>query len=722
MTIYRYNNIFVHHCKTLSFSQEQEKDPYGVDTLWTKYTIRVRGFVVRSSGSPNHEPTAAVIAAIKSALLIPRKPFLYKIGDVEVINLTEPPDAKLGPDPLPVVVTEVTSGMFMVECGVVVRLVDCPSACYGSHNKRNPILSLRWTQTESFDENWYSRLTTEGRLIVRHDLRQSADLFRPLATPPLLPDYQRMSARYTLAPDGLELAFQFEDQEMDRLAPFPATTAEGSYTVTSEFPGFKRIGNVHIRLEGQKGTPRRLLLIRACQMAYSKLRADGFQSSPPIIWGHWKEDLFKPSVEVSMQSLMTSVTPPPTVPALSRVATVAGVGALALVGGGALAGLIPDFVAGAVGLGRPPAPAPAAPAPVAAAPAAPVVDLAAAFAAGAGAEVTPAGMIAGGLSALVAARLDGELAKATPMMPSCGRETDGLKSNQPGISPPDRKRLARLLTAAFRDPCACVTAESVTKLTEPRVAGTHFKDGDMVDSRPVPAASIAVAPLPPEVDDPGRVAGWATDLAPYDTYELEIHTVFDSGRVLMPATGVGASGHVAAAVTAHGGVMKRMVSWVAGRTGKPPVLPSWETGDPNLVPLTGSVVAQDVKLSADAANLQYMLAGYYVYGVLDPKKYEILPGVAPFYNDDVRKAAAAAASSWKEALAADSASGQSLSAVNANPFVGGGAEPVRVPEVPVGFGVQFGGEQSDQLDTAPAQTQPTASQYAPYYYTPPNNA
>src|SRR5262249_400514 len=150
-----------------------------------------------------------------------------------------------------------------------------------------------------------SKLVTRGRLIVRSDLLQSADSFRPLATPPLLPDYRRLSAEYTLSPDGLQLEFAFTDQEEDILPPFPAPKASGSFTVVCE-RNFRRIGQVDIKLEGQKGTSRRDLMIRALDMALSKLYAEGAAggatvNGTPIIWGNFNEDLFSPVVTVSVQ-------------------------------------------------------------------------------------------------------------------------------------------------------------------------------------------------------------------------------------------------------------------------------------------------------------------------------------------------------------------------------------------------------------------------------------
>jgi hypothetical protein len=418
MSQYIYDNVALQYCRTLSLEMVTERDPSGTDVMWTKYTIRVRGFVCASPGqSPNQGATnpatgrvdsAWVLNQLKSALTSPRRSLLYSLGTNVFVNigagLGAVIDAKLGPDPLPTTVREITSGMFMVETGCVVRVVECATQLdsSGSPCAPNPVLSLRWTQSESFDDNWYSHLHTSGRLIVRSDLLQSADNFRPLATPPIVSDYIRTSAKYTLSEDGLQLAFQFEDVEVDRLPPYPATKASGKYIVECPM-GVQRIGQISIHLEGQKGTNRRDLLVRAMAMCYSKLQADGNFGprnragvrAPLIKRVSVVEDLFSPIVDVSMQAMMT--------PILGRGGAAAAlVGALAVVARRAIGG--------------PPPPA---------------------------------------------------------IMPSVGLDTFGLGSGKKGIAPPERKRLAGLLTAMFSDPCACMVSEGVLT-TDLNVGGFSF--------------------------------------------------------------------------------------------------------------------------------------------------------------------------------------------------------------------------------------------------------
>lgn len=612
MPTYMYNGVYVQMAQTLAFEVEPEYDPTNTDQLWTKYTIRVRGFVVQTAsqfpGFNITKQSAVTLALVKNMLEAPRRRMAYVIGDTTLVSVTDnifglALDDKLGPHPLPARVTEVNTGTFLVECGCTVRLVECATTCPPG-TARNPVISLRWGQTESFDENWYSRLKTKGRLIVRASLLQNADNFRPLVTPPLLPDYRRVSSSYTMSPDGLELEFEFDDKEEDRLPPFPATKAQGSYTVNVDRPGMIRHGTVQITLEGQKGADRKQLMNRAIAMAYSKLNADGFarfnkagKASPPIWQGQFDEDLFQPKVRVSITAMMTPL---------------ASVGAAGIAG--AAAGI---------------------------------------------------------------AKLDG-----TPsVMPSVGKETDGLKSNQPGLSPPERKRLAGLLAAAFRDPCLCEatsTAELRTTGSPPRPTPAT----GIVNPTPAYPVTISIQQLTVDNGDYGGGGDYVTDEAPYDTYHIETSTRYDTGNVQLPATGVGPQKSVSAVVSAHGGMMQQVTTWVAGRTGAPPVLPTFISSQPNIVELSSVVVAQEVTPSPDGALPVYMLAGYYVHAVLDPTIYRITPAVPPMFGPPVQQAAEQAATAWNDTFWAM----QAATPAGTNPFVPDGAQINPNPQVPNGFG------------------------------------
>ena len=239
--------------------------------LWNKYTVRVSGVVsVEGDGLP--ADYRATFNNLKHRLETPRRAIKYTVGGTTLLAW-EPgdgaPDAGMGPDPEPATVTRMNEGVFFVEVGYVVCLLDC-----GEQAAENPVVSLRWEQRESYDQNWYTQLRTSGLLIVRADLKKSADSFRALATPPVLKDFRRHSAEYVLSKSGTELSFNFTDVEEYLLPPRPATKAGGRFTCTVT-AGSIRNGQCDVHLEGPKGVNRRDLMMVAIRMAFAKLNSEG---------------------------------------------------------------------------------------------------------------------------------------------------------------------------------------------------------------------------------------------------------------------------------------------------------------------------------------------------------------------------------------------------------------------------------------------------------------
>jgi hypothetical protein len=293
MSGYIYNSIFVQHCKTLQFDMEQEFDSSGTDSVWNTYTIRVAGFV-STSGTAFRGDTAVVLAQIKSTLESPRRGLEYKIGDQVIVSVGDgfgqQLDANLGPKPTKASVRHVCAGTFYVECGCVVRLFEC-------ENLRTPnrVVSLRWSQTESYDQDWVTTLATRGKLIVRTDLRASADFFRPLATPPVPTGFIRTRSQYTLNPNGVELDFEFDDVEQDRMPTAEATAVAGSFTVHVD-RGYFRKGEVEVTLRGPPGANRQNLAVRAIAVCYSKLGSE----DPAPVAGRFPFHLMSGSVTFNL--------------------------------------------------------------------------------------------------------------------------------------------------------------------------------------------------------------------------------------------------------------------------------------------------------------------------------------------------------------------------------------------------------------------------------------
>lgn len=590
MSRYTYNDIAIQEPRTLEFRMETERDPSGTDILWNKYTVRVRGFVSDSLGGWRSD-SAAALTALKDRLQVPRRPFRYIIG-TDTMVAVDPIDAKLGPEPLPTIVTQVATGTFMVEHGVICRVVNCDNEC----ETRSAVVSLRWTQTESFDETWNSNLSTSGKLIVRSDLLRSADSFRDLATPPILPDYRRVVAKYTLSPNGLELDFEFLDKEVDRLPPFPAVKANGTFTVHVDKA--HRMGRCHVHLEGPKGTSRKALLLRALAMVYSKIKAENpiIAGGQPIFVGDMTEDMFEPVVDVSLSAKLMPLG----------------------FGGKGLAGRAIGFAAG-----------------------------------------------------VLAERLADREGKIQSFL-SIGDPPAGVSDGKPGLAPPIRKRIAALLAAGFRDPCVCEYLEQSVSTTR-GISGRASLESppSAVGDIPVYTLSISSVPTGPSA------RAITVDAAPYDTYQIERTLAMDPGKLHMPGTGVGADGAKAAVLNVHGGLSRMITTWVAGRTGEPPVLPAVDEDD-NLAFLGGAVVAKETVPNADASCLVYLVSGYYIHAVRDPSLAQIVSAVPPTYGPAVVAGAQVASKYWTSIA-------NFTGVQKANPLVDDGVQLDQPPQIPQDF-------------------------------------
>ena len=298
MSVFVYNGVTLGYCRTKRYSFGSESDPSKTDVLWNTYEMVVEGVPLDGAGSII-TPTAAVIADIQHVLNAPRRPLLYQMNDGVTTVLTTGIDAAMGPEIIsPAAVDVVTSGGIFVTVHYKVRIRDCATG------RPDPVVSLRWRQSESFGETWNSKLVTDGRLIVRTDLLSSADSFRDLTTPQVLPDYVRTASNYTLNENGTELAFHFEDEERDRLPPYPAVKASGSFVVHVT-KGANRTAQVDVTLTGQKGTDRKDLMVVAIRMCLSKVKAAGLSFHNA---GSFHEDLFEPVVKVSMQARLNPLT------------------------------------------------------------------------------------------------------------------------------------------------------------------------------------------------------------------------------------------------------------------------------------------------------------------------------------------------------------------------------------------------------------------------------
>lgn len=645
----------------MQFDMHYERDQSDTDVLWQVYNIRVRGFVSNSQqafpGVGNFpESTAEVLnlgaPKIKTALETPRKPCLYSIDGQTIVSVGNAGDASaidahLGPWPQKATCIPVSSGLFMVECGFEARVIDCADAC--PPQSRDPVVSLRYTQSESFDETWHSKLITRGRVVVRSDMMITADNFRLRCTPTIAPDYVRTTANYVLSPSGTELDFEFVDEEKDFLPPALAIKADGRFVVNVT-GGAKRMGMVDLTLQGTKESSRRDLMVKAISMGMAKLKNEGFaDDSNPIVNGTFSEDLLVNKVTVQMQALLT------TMPGAGGIASSSS----STIGGGALLGTILGFLkSGARGALR--GGLWGAVLDVGITLGGKVIDL---FKAG------DPSAFAGDIAGAIANALNPDQRPA--VMRTVG-EMPGLSQGRLGLAPPIRKRIATFLAAAFRDPCACLASETDTTMTAsgPSGSGPNSSPPGTDTTNPYAApASITVgviSALP-------TGAPVIVDEAPYNHYEVIEQYSFSSGKVQMPGTGVGPNGNKSAFVAVSGGGMSLEVNWTASRSGVPPILPTFLPPNSNYVPLEGHILTNQIEPEADNICVKYTVSGKYKYGIADPSQVSLSHPIPPFLSDQVIASGERATQSMSDVILWNFRSSGS-----GNPFYRGG-NPVDQP-------------------------------------------
>ncbi|VTT97599.1 unnamed protein product [Gemmataceae bacterium] len=357
MSIFSYAGVGLTLIKTKTFRVEPEYDPSGVDHKWNKFTLSVVGLLgptPKISEQPYNDAAAAAGAAtaaelavslgldaalaqaaasaasqaavaaakeqrqrpgydysappsppgtaeeytayadqIKHRLMVPRQALHYSCGNLTVRS--DGLDCNQGPVPSACEVATMINGYFLVSITVTACLAQCPDSPIPS-----PVVSLKWTQAEAFNEDWLSTVTTRGKLVVRSDMRQSADSFRHLCVPGLLSEYVRERIEFPLSESGCELGFTITDKEQAVMPPYGATKADGQFVVVLSGGGAKRVGQVDLSLRGPKGGSRRDLLAIATRMAMSKLGMESLAST--VFGGSFREDLFANAVSLSLKA------------------------------------------------------------------------------------------------------------------------------------------------------------------------------------------------------------------------------------------------------------------------------------------------------------------------------------------------------------------------------------------------------------------------------------
>ena len=673
-----YNGIDFGHLYTTSLDQAPEMDQSQSDEMYTVVDLRttaiITGFIPAPLTVPpakQGETTAAAVAdRIKEALTLPRRPLTYTVSGVKLIDLPTGQDDRTGPIPYGVTVAAVQEGAFVINWGVKLRLNACKDRPPGFLPL---VLSNRWTETATINDRWLTTVSRRGKVVFGARANVNPDDYRNVVTPDIRTGFERKTAEYALAENGLEVMYQFVDAQKPVMTPWPAVKASGRQSETAAYPGVVRFGQLDIRLEGAPGTPKTELLDAALRIALSRALAGGLVKQGNggyLVGGAVAEDLFENAVELSMR---WQVQP--------------GKGRDQPVQPGFFAGVFGGLLGGALQLAAGPQQDPnGAPA---AQPPAPDPQQPGGFWDGVGRGLlgVPGRILAAGAQGVAQALvLDQANALANPgggpgvpggQLNNNQQEQAGVTTGTaawlglplPGSGDPSVRGLAppyrgsaeglRLVAALLKDPC-------LTQAVNPN--NDNPPGDDVPKVRELTSPRVAVFPtLPPFNPSPATLYDDPSE-GPYDHYEITLHYDWGEGTDLLESTGQdkgpgtlspdgttiiypNATPKPHPQVTLHNPTLALVVEVTAKRTGGPAVLPNPRKTDGNAVFVGGSVSPGMIQVAADGLTPVHTVTASFRYKFKRPDLVDLVAPVPPF----LAKSAAAEAS-----LTAALVSGQML--------------------------------------------------------------
>jgi hypothetical protein len=236
-----YNGYQLNLVKTNSFSESPEYSDDGTDYLWTKFTIDVTCIFAPGATAVNffgqqlvqYDPAFPIgadttTANLKEALLVPRRALIYQGEHSRVI--TSPPfvqgvqsgvDCKNGPRVIDCTVTKMAgSHSWWVNWKCETWLTNCPGIF---STQFPPIVSNRWSNEQTIDEDLRTTISMDGTTIFRADYLEAlgvsnnfnfgADYWRAALLPPCPLGFKRKETRVQVDPLGTTLRWHVTDEE-----------------------------------------------------------------------------------------------------------------------------------------------------------------------------------------------------------------------------------------------------------------------------------------------------------------------------------------------------------------------------------------------------------------------------------------------------------------------------------------------------------------------------
>jgi hypothetical protein len=602
-----YNGVTIPYLMTRGYQADVVYTEDRADYLYTRHRCHVEGLLWASGAPGGTGKVADWFRSVRHDLEQPRKDLRYEVNGAVVVRSDRTADLSNGPHP-ELVAFERVLGSEAVRVVFVVT-----TDLWGCGEVPPDYLSNRWSESESIDRNWLSRLTRTGKVVLglaagpadRSERGDKGRELRDLITPPIALNYNRISADYKFASDGLSMSYTFVDQQVESQPPGPAVNIlDATYTETAQNAA-KRYGEVRVALKGipQPWGSRDELLARAITCCVRRLQWAGAlipgRADCPVTTT-LSERLDRNEVTVTMRTMI-----PPTV-AAAGVAEDKATARSAIVLGTTVAGGILGAIAtggpwGAVGGGT--------------------------GGALVGKEIADA--LVGKVEAAIprlpenlagwGGVLDGSLFAGTPAFPAGG---------YPGI---------RLLSAALNDPCLKKVADAAGAAAGPPDAlplggVSPLTSPPPAYAGPVPDPTVQVVDaLDGDAEPLGRSLG---PVGVYSEVRVRTHWLSDPHVAQLAST----DSEGTDAFVAYANPSKQLViDYQAEKVGGPPSVPPEDIG-PNFVLLDHQRSPESPDLAADGITATVRLAGTMVFGVRNPALVVEAAAAPPWWTEQLRYA------------------------------------------------------------------------------------
>lgn len=307
MSIFTYNGITLPYPYHTNFSQEIIYDNMGdapTDKCYTQFQISLNSVL-----NINYLPTmglaadavstpTAIMVKIRAALLQPRRTLSVTVGGVDLIGGTIATnrgyvDARNGPLPQYCRITQLTNETFLIQYSIIAHYWLNTKFVNGVplNQTAGSVLSNRWSEVVEIDDLLLSTKVRSGKIVIRSDNPDgdiAQDLIISAAVTGVEQGFMRMKSKYTVSPDGLNLAYEITDREVYKMPPVLVTDAsvkastktayraagtykEGTTPGDGGQCGWNRVGVASVQLWGAKTTSQASLIATAMSICNAKL-------------------------------------------------------------------------------------------------------------------------------------------------------------------------------------------------------------------------------------------------------------------------------------------------------------------------------------------------------------------------------------------------------------------------------------------------------------------